>query len=233
MHKAMQWWQEQQAVQLSSQAADIRDRLLQELVAIRRSLELLSADNIKTVLNHRQSHLGTLERLHQQFEHLSNSLAPPYLEESLPLAIQHLVEVWRSQYPMIKFELDIPSHWINEPLEYHRVILKTLDEFLRLSITDITKSGSLQIRLSLHGSDSRLTLQVPCAYPSALNALIASRELKYLSQAFELLTLGSYRYQKTSQRVTWYFDWQPQYNSDSGKEKYGSARRINGESESV
>jgi hypothetical protein len=233
MQQAMQWWDEQQALQFNTQATKIRDRLLQDLFAARRSLELIPTDSIRTSLSNHQNYLATIETLHQQFEEISNYLAPPYLEESLPLAIQHRIERWKTQYPMVNIELDVPAHWNGKPSERHRILLRTLDEFLRLSISHVPNLEALHICLSIQGSKHLLTIQIPYAHPSSIIPLIELREIKYLEHAFQLLMPGYYQHQKTETDVTWSFYWHPQPAPNYKEESNDSTKGTSHEPESV
>ncbi|MGB5975740.1 MAG: hypothetical protein WBG38_20610, partial [Nodosilinea sp.] len=77
----LRWWHRHQTRWLTGEADTIRNGLLQDLFAIRRQIELVTDDET--------AGLATVEQLYDALEQLGNRLSSPYLEESLPLALQH------------------------------------------------------------------------------------------------------------------------------------------------
>jgi hypothetical protein len=208
IYETMRWWHQRQALQFNAQATEIRDDLLQELFAVRRGLEVWSKSNNNASSHYHHDWLQKIERLHQDLEEISNHLSPPYLEESLPLAIQYAVDSWRTHYRQLEFVLDSPVRQSGESLACNRIILMTLHEFLQLILLNLPEVDFLRIRLSLQETGNRLAIEIPCTSQSTLASFLASDDLKYLSQAFELLTLGECLYQQRELGMTWYFLWQ-------------------------
>ncbi|NJL35466.1 MAG: hypothetical protein HC840_12130 [Leptolyngbyaceae cyanobacterium RM2_2_4] len=208
IYETMRWWHQRQALQLNAQATEIRDGLLQELFALRRGLEVWAEGNHNASSHHHHDWLQKIERLHQDLERISNHLSPPYLEESLPLAIQYAAESWRTHYPQLEFVLDSPVQRSSESPARSRIILTTLHEFLQIIRLNFPEVDSLRISLSLQEIESRLAIEIPDVSQSTLASFLASDHLKYLSQAFELLTLGKCLHQQRELEITWYFLWQ-------------------------
>ena len=145
--KALQWWQQKQSKQLSREAEKIRDGLLQESFTLRRILELslLNEDLTSTQLN--QDLLEKMEKFHQSLEQLSDRLSPAYIEDSLPLAIQCVVESWQTSNSNVKIEMELPAVWRQEPLDRSLLILKILDELLQMSSSELVTELSIHISL--------------------------------------------------------------------------------------
>ena len=61
-----------------------------------------------------QNLLTTLEKFHTALNELSDHLAPPYLEDSLPLAIRFAMETWQAQHPQSELKLELPTEWTYE-----------------------------------------------------------------------------------------------------------------------
>ena len=98
---------------------------------MRRSLEVSLIDNIELSTQRNQDWLKKIEKLHYSLEQLSDRLDPAYLEDSLPLASQYVVEAWQKCNPRLKIEMKWPAHWMHELPDRSLVVLRILDEFTR------------------------------------------------------------------------------------------------------
>jgi hypothetical protein len=206
MRHALQWWWQRQAARLHREAECIRDGLLQESFGLRRGLELALIEPGDIPIAQGQEWLDKIDQFHHTVEELSNHLSPPYLNESLPLAIQYSLSVWQVANPLI-WTLDLPDSWQDEPIDRSYVILTTLDELLQIVLQEPTSVTSISIQLRQHNDISKL--QVEVTYSDAIILAKSSHvnDLRHLCQAFQCLAPGKSRTQRQEQTVTWYFCW--------------------------
>jgi hypothetical protein len=206
--RALRWWQSQQALQSHQVAESIRNGLLQTSFSLRRNLEVALGSTAGD-LSLDPAWLHTLEGLHNDFKLLSDRLSPPYLEESLPLAIQYRVEEWQCHYPGCEFTLDLPVHWQAEPSEHSSVILTALDELWRLVCARPVPNRSIQLRLQMESAMALLRIQI--WVPEEFDP--ESADLSHLARAFGALTDGTCTYQHQQNQLTMHFRWK--YMGDS------------------
>jgi hypothetical protein len=205
--QALQWWQQRQSGRLSCEADKIRDGLLQESFTIRRSLEvsLLSEDSTSTKLN--QELLKKTEKLYHCLKQLSDRLSPAYIEDSLPLAIQCLVESWQKCNSNVKIEMEFPTVWKQEPRDRSLLILRILDELLKITLSELVTELSIHISLKQQGKIGELIVHI--SYPDilTLGSHWGREDLEYLRQTFQFLTSGQCFRRKEELTVAWYFRW--------------------------
>ncbi|NWF57967.1 MAG: hypothetical protein HXY43_01255 [Fischerella sp.] len=205
--QALQWWSGRQSLKLFLEAEKIRDELLQESFTIRRSLELLPENNLELSINKTQECLRKIDNFHQSLAHLSDRLFPAYLQDSLPLAIQYLLEPWVTSYPHIYFHVDLPTSWRHEPAERSLIVLRTLEELLRISLPEVLTQISIYVRLEQQADISKLMVQI--TYPD-ISTLIFYKNLpdfQFLCEAFKFLTSGKCFCHSKNLSVTCYFYW--------------------------
>ncbi|MUL34930.1 hypothetical protein [Gloeocapsopsis dulcis] len=204
--KALQWWSYSQSLKLANEAAQIRNSLLQELCCMRRSIER-SITEPGTVRSS-QEWIQTVELLHHCLAHLSDRLAPPHVEYSLPLAIEFLIESWQAKNAQLNIKTQLPKLWRDEIPNHSIVILQILDELLRiLSVKELTK---ISLEISLIPLQYKLNeLVVTISYPDVQTLLLCSnlKELKYLKQTFSFLTSGQCFCRRKNLTETLYFRW--------------------------
>jgi hypothetical protein len=206
--RALRWWQSRQAIQSHQVAEDIRNGLLQKSFSLRRNLEVALGDATGDIpLN--QAWLNALEDFHNDFKRLSDRLSPPYLEESLPLAIQYRVEEWQLHYPGCEFTLDLPAHWQAEPSEHSLVLLTALDELWRLVCSRPVPHRSIHLRLQIESAMAVLWIQLLTSEEFSPE----SADLSHLARAFGALTGGTCTYQHQQNQLTMHFRWK--YMGDS------------------
>ncbi len=133
--RALRWWERRRGFQLYCETERIRNGLLQESLAMRRSLELWLGDTHEISLEHVRGWLKGIEKFHHSLGQLSDRLSPPFVEESLPLAIQYLLELWQTYNPHLNIQMELPGDWQDESPECSRVILIALDELLRITLS--------------------------------------------------------------------------------------------------
>lgn len=202
VQRSLQWWCQRQAALLSEEAEDIRDGLLQDSFAMRRSLELAIAGEVDSSQKADQTWLKQIETIQQSLEELSNRLSPPYLEDSLPLAVRWLLEQWQTKYSNLTAKVTLPPHWQNGRIEQSRIVLTTLNELLRLTLSHQVLPLSVQASFRQQRQFQELMLQL-----SRPTTIALSVELESLRQTFQVLTSGSCYCQKNGSTVTWYFRW--------------------------
>lgn len=163
-----------------------------------------------------EQHLVLMQKLHQDLQQLSDILSPPYLEDSLPMAISTLVKAWQVQHPIAQIDLKLPSQWVKEPLELSRVVLITIDEFLKITASEPQSSTIVIVSLAQVAHWGELSFQV--IYPN-LGESVAKycssgttfrshhEELKALQQAFRLLTQGECSRRQQSKTLLCNFRW--------------------------
>ena len=210
LQRAWQWWYKRQSSQLSFEAERIRDGLLQETFAMRRSLELFQIKR-ETSAEYHQVLLKKIEKFHHFLEQLSDRLNPPYLEDSLPLAIQHSLESWQRCDSKLNFQLELPASWSHELPERNRAILMTIDELLRITLAKIEQETSIHIKLSQQRHRGELMVQIYYPDVSTLNSTFDLEDWEYLKQSFQILASGRCDRSRKERTITWYFRWRLQH----------------------
>jgi hypothetical protein len=110
VEEALQWWYEKKLRQLESEANLIREQLLQESFAMRRSLELSSIKSNKLASSH-QKCVEQLENFHSTLKEMSDRLIFPCINEGLPFALQYLIKKWQEKFPLSQFKFKLPQKW--------------------------------------------------------------------------------------------------------------------------
>lgn len=205
--QALQWWQGRQVLQLSQEAEKIRDGLLQESFTIRRSVELLPVDDLELLVKKSRDCLEKVDNFYHLLSQLSDRLSPAYIEDSLPLAIQSVVEQWQTHYPRLHLHLNLPTHWRHESHNQSMLILRVLEELLQIILSELLADIAIHISLSPKGSMGKLFIQI--SYNDATQILSSStlRKLRHLRQIFQILTPGRCYYYQYSLAMDWFFIW--------------------------
>ncbi len=207
MEQALKWWYNQQSRQLTQEATQIRDCLLQESCAMRRSLELCRIKPNSISLNSNHNWIERLEIFHTYLQELCDRLSPPYLEEGLPLAIEYLVKKWQIAQPDWQFQLQLTSQWRQQSFEDNRLILTTINELLRLELTDFVKKAFIFLDLQQNEQDNQLKIMVCPLKSDSVVSSDKSRDLKYLCQSFRVLTSGTWITQTHNNITTYCLKW--------------------------
>lgn len=207
MEEAIQWWYGRQIIQLESQAIQIRDRLLQDSCAVRRSLELsLLKSNRPTDLSTRQ-YLAQFTSFHTALKELSDYLSPPYLAEGLPLAIAYLVKTWQQKFPDCEFRLELADNWQPRSHDKERIILITLEELFKLLLSRSAKEIIIFIRLQQTKRDNQLEIETIKLNYSHCSSKFPVRENLYLGKSFEIIASGKYHFTSQDNQNKWIFSW--------------------------
>lgn len=208
IRQAWRWWETRQIVRAQHQAEQIREGALQELFALRRSLELAASANppLEYQTLDYQNWLNLVEKLHQRLEHLSYTLAFPYSEENLPLAIQYYLRDWQISHPSHLVQLDLSAAGTTKTSEHNSMIIKVLDELLQLVLP--SSPASIQITLRVRNpASNELKIQILYETEATVAQLCQSSELQSLERSFEVLTLGHCSRQRAGIAICWCFDW--------------------------
>jgi hypothetical protein len=214
--KALQWWSKRQSLHLFQESHKIRDQLLQESFILRRSIERDLAENAELLPKNHQAWLNQLEQLHHSLEKLSDRLVPAYTEDSLPIAIQCLIESWQIRNPPVKFQLDLPTGWRQEQPERNLLIVKILDELIRINLANNSKKILIYIGLKKQSNLGKLTIQT--TYPDNCTIIKSSKskDVEYLNETFRVLTSGQCFYRQEDSKISWYFSWELKENHLGG-----------------
>lgn len=190
----LRWWHHYQAEQLNQEADRIRNGLLQEVVALRRQVELTCPGHNADC----DAHLSSLSQLYTSLEQLSDRLGSPYLHDSLPLAIQHALVPWQAQ-----LRLHLPPTWPPEPMEITRLVIALVQHLLGDPLANRRPNGALppaQLSLQQQQQQRQLTLEFPATVPPGphLSPLLAT---------FELISGGEYAQNVTASTQRWVLHW--------------------------
>lgn len=188
MTQALRWWFERQATALEHQSETIHNDLMQDLFAMRRTVELATVESGLLGVEHDE--LRYLEQIYHSLEHFSDILSPAYVHESLPLAIQAKLRHWKNEHPILSVELNISRQWNYEASYQNHLVICMLDEFLRV-ITLPTNSPT-RLKIYLNGYLALKTLSIECTYSKfdRLKSLLRLDDLRYLQCSFNVLSDG-------------------------------------------
>lgn len=200
----LRWWHQYQA-QLMNQTADrIRNGMLQEVFAVRRQLELACDGQSRTTFGCNQ-HLAALERVQSLLENLSDRLDSPYLQDSLPLTLQHAAQPWQEK---VRLTLELPTTWEPDPVEHTRLLMMLIEHLLEQLAAEVLLPSSCLIGLEQQHRTKQLTCHVDyddLVLPAAADQLDAT--LAPFLQTFQLFTQGNYEYRVQPRSLDWVLRW--------------------------
>jgi hypothetical protein len=211
VEEALQWLYKKKLMYLESEANLIREQLLQESLAMRRSLELSSIESNEFASSCRQKCVTQLENFHSALKELSDRLFPPCMNEGLPFALEYLIQKWREQFPWCQFELNLPLNWLQNSLEHNCIALTIVDDLLRIHTTAASSKNLIFINLQQNVINCQPNNQLEVTFTSQNTNKqlpeINQPELKYLQESFEALTLGTCHNTLTKNSNIWRFSW--------------------------
>lgn len=207
IRQAFQWWSSKESIKRFLEAEKIRDGLLQESFIIRRSLDMLTVDSLDLSVNKIEECVKKIDNFHQSLVELSDRLFPQYLHDSLPLAIQCLLESRLIHNSYVSTQIDMPIIWQHQPAERNLIILNILEELLTIALPEVLTP--ISIAISLKQEENICHLMVQITYPDVSTMILCTnlRELKYLCDSFYLLTSGKCCYRSQNLKGIWYFYW--------------------------
>ncbi|MFB2645086.1 hypothetical protein ACE09Y_02265 [Raphidiopsis sp. BLCC-F218] len=156
-------------------------------------------------------HIKRVENFHHSLVELSDRLFPIYIEESLPLSIQCLLDSCFFAHPHISVDFNMPSYWRKESAQFSLLTLRTLQELMSITVPTFSNPLSIYINLKDRKNIRELTLEI--IYPDISTLLFYSglTELKYLSSSWEFLISGKCFYHivnyKSNYKIVWFFCW--------------------------
>jgi hypothetical protein len=206
--EALQWWYQKKLRQLESEANLIREQVLQESFAMRRSLELSSIKSNEFASSSGQKCLEQLENFHFTLKELSDRLSPPCINEGLPLALQYLVKKWQKKNPSCQIELNLPLNWQQKSQAHNLVILNILEDLWQIHL--LSENNFIFINLKQNTINNQLEHQLKAIFINQDKNLLTSRncqELKYIQKSFEYLMSGSCQNLWIKDSNFWSFQW--------------------------
>lgn len=187
--QAWQWWHQRQTAQLHQQAESIRDDLLQQTFAFRRYLESTLADNCDHAdTEQAEQWLERFQSFYRSLEQLSDRLSPPFIEDSLPLALQFMVQTWQHSYPGLTVRLDIPSDWPGPSVNKNPIILSVMTGIIEL----LTPVDGYQLQITLERQDNlcQITFKQENHQATGKKMCAKAPEITHLKEIFRSLTAG-------------------------------------------
>lgn len=211
----LQWWQQQRITSLKQEADAIRNGVLQEVFAIRRLLALCSTqqtaqkrDNLDCAPHAVEL---DLEKIHTSLNQLSDRLDPPYIQESLPLAIGHAADKWKASLPLT---LHLPQAWPSEPTVHAHLLLMLLNALCKTlsarSTPQTTRAALLSCNVSLKCASDSKNLTITLSYSDpvpAANITQLTAQLTPIVQTFQLLSKGDFTMRLAANNATFKLSW--------------------------
>jgi hypothetical protein len=208
IQQALQWWFHRESLRLFLESEGIRDSLLQQSFIIRRSLELLPVNERELSIYKIQECLKKIDKLHQCLVQLSERLFPSYPQGNFPLTLQSVLEHWVASHPNIYCDINLPTCWRHESVEYSLIVVHFLEELLRIAVPETLAPISIYIHLKEQNHKAKLIVQI--TYPNKSTLILHSShqpEFKILSKSFGFLTSGKCSFFQKNLNMTWYLCW--------------------------
>lgn len=206
--QALLWWNNRLWMRMCKEGEEIRNGLLQDSFAMRRYLELSTVNAATSEVSEKKYYLETFEKFHTSLNELSDYLFPPHIDDSLPLAMQHLLDLWEFRIQGLTIERDLPSSWYQESHQMSRIILMTIDELLRIYIVDDFTNLSIVTSFNQYNKYTEIIvtfINENCIHKS--NSNLALSELKNLRHYFQFMTNGLCNHKIINNREIWSFRW--------------------------
>ncbi len=207
--RVLQWHYTKQSDGLIIQSEAVREQFFQKAFALRRSIELCSVsapEGLKTQLDHC---LDLTKDFSTFLEQVSDELSVPFLNESLPLALQYLLKRWVSGISDIELTLELPSQWPLQGADKHRLVLWCVSECLLAWQAQLSQTSPKAIQLALYQTDCMAKLQLSFSgrVLQKPNDTPVMSELKNIQQIFQLIMPGRCRVTFKSWALECHFSW--------------------------
>ncbi|MEM9977734.1 MAG: hypothetical protein AAF808_08880 [Cyanobacteria bacterium P01_D01_bin.2] len=193
--QAWHWWYSQQQQQQQYQAEIVRDGLLQEAFALRRCLENGSSNTPVP--------LEQFNQFYRALENLSNQLSPPFIEDSLPLALQFLLKHYGQLETALTLEPD--TDWSSDKSESNQTVVAVVAELLPLLAQ--AAQPPLQVRLWRSGSLNNLRFTRHILHQQTARSLLNSVEVEHLKEIFHSLLSGTLDIKQTNAELMCQLSW--------------------------
>jgi hypothetical protein len=204
LRAALQWWQDCWLKDAAQQAEKLRDGTLQELLALRRNVELSLLTGLSPSSSEMAVWLAKLELLYQNLDRLGDRLNPPYLEDDLDLALQHLIGPWIDRHPEITLSVQYPQ-CLSIP-GFNRILLFAIEQLLLLFL-QLQDMMILRVRLIQENNLSILRLCLDLTQEKSENLNSVLQKIEYLQLVFPVLVDGCFGYSSFDNRLSCEFSW--------------------------
>lgn len=191
LRAAFQWWQDCWMRDMAQQEESLRDGALQDLLALRRGIELALLTGLSPPSSDLAGWLGQLELLYQNLDRLGDRLHPPYIEDDLNLALHHMMRPWLDKYSTITMSVQHPQ-CLSGP-EFNRILLFATEQLLRLFI-QLQDMMMLQVSLIEKNTLSILRLRLELIPQESDDLASVIQKVEYLHTVFPLLVNGRFSY---------------------------------------
>lgn len=158
----LRWWHQYQAQMLTQEADFVRNGILQEIIAIRRRLEVSCPLQPHSTTSACAPQLADLSRLYSLLEGFCDRLQSPFIADSLPLALQHAVQPWQAP---LSLQVQFPTAWAPDPLEQAQLLILLIKALLSRLATWPYPPQSSALTLAAVASCKTLTFQAQYAAP--------------------------------------------------------------------
>ncbi len=214
--RAWQWWHQHQALQSHRTAESIRDGLLQQTFAFRRYLETLEERGATPSSPEQTARwLERFQTFYESLETLSDELSPPFLADSLPLALKFTLNHWafspsescqRERGPTLQFNL--PTDWPHSAAHQNQVILSIVAALLTLLVPQGQSINQVDIDLHHAEAFNTLTLKIDSKPGQSISKISELAELQHLKEIFHSLTAGQLDISQQGNYLTGRLCWQ-------------------------
>jgi hypothetical protein len=210
VQQAMDWWQQRSMAKQRAYAEMLRERVQQDLFALRRGLELSLDSNMMSIqVQVQRQWLTALEQISLSLDWLKHNLHPAFVEDSLPLALQKKIEAWQGDIQTLQLQLTVPSGWPLNCSYDNWVLLNLIEELLLATMPYRVAQTSVMLSLEAPLPDQQLGFSISMNHPE-LRIFSPTAPFQYLVTVFEVLMAGQCLCKIQNQEYTWYFRWQPQ-----------------------
>ncbi|RZM79773.1 hypothetical protein [Leptolyngbya iicbica] len=167
----LRWWHQHQAQMIRRETDFLRNGVLQEIIAIRRRLEVTCPLGHTSELSTCEPHLADLTRLYSLLENFCDRLQSPFSPDSLPLALQHTLQPWQAR---LQLQAQCPSTWPTEPLELTQLLVLLFKAVLPVLAENPPYPATTELQLTEANNCKTLTFTAHYegAIASALTSLI-------------------------------------------------------------
>lgn len=204
LRAAFQWWQDCWLRHSAEQEENLRDGVLQDALVLRRGIELALLTGLSPSSSELVGWLGQLEFLYQNLDRLGDRLNPPYIEDDLNLALQHMMGSWIDKYPGIILSIQYPQGLSDSG--FNSILLFSIEQLLRL-FSQLQDLGILHVFLTKNDTLSilRLSLGLTLQEPDKIRSVI--QKIEYLQFVFPALVNGCLAYSYSPGLLNCEFSW--------------------------
>lgn len=231
---ALQWWHQRQCDRQHHSAELIRDGVLQNLFALRRSLELTHVQQQPVS----SEQLRQIESLYGELETISNHLSPAFSRDNVTLAMHHILNQWQSDHPTVNLSSHLMANASSEhSMGDHPISLMLLEDCLESMEGNLSERAAIDITFANSASNhppnpspnpspqKALTQPLNDQHPTATLVLhiqeandhhrrAIATHFVYLCRSFILLTGGTSTHTQGDDWLQWQFCW-PLYPTSS------------------